>query len=45
MHGATPPFPNTPSWSGAQLKKHSDYFICATTLWRRMGVEVSSTHP
>jgi hypothetical protein len=26
MHGAIPPLPNTPSWHGAQFKKHSDNF-------------------
>jgi hypothetical protein len=26
MSGAIPPFPNTPSWRGAQLKKHGDNF-------------------
>jgi hypothetical protein len=27
MSGATPPLPNTPTWSGAQLKKkHRDNF-------------------
>jgi hypothetical protein len=27
MRGAIPPLPNTPSWRGAQLKKHRDGFI------------------
>jgi len=27
MSGPTPPLPNTPSWRGAQLKKHRDDFI------------------
>jgi hypothetical protein len=27
MSGAIPPFPNTPSWRGAQLKKHRDNFV------------------
>jgi hypothetical protein len=26
MSGAIPPFPNTPSWRGDQLKKHGDNF-------------------
>jgi hypothetical protein len=26
MRAAIPPFPNTPSWRGAQLKKHRDNF-------------------
>jgi len=27
MLEAIPPLPNTPSWRGAQLKKHRDYFL------------------
>jgi hypothetical protein len=25
MSGAIPPLPNTPSWGGAELKKHRDF--------------------
>jgi hypothetical protein len=32
MSGAIPSIPNTPSWRGALLKKHSDNFMLDTAL-------------
>jgi hypothetical protein len=32
MSGAIPPFPNTSSWRGAQLKKHRDSFTFSLTV-------------
>jgi hypothetical protein len=45
MRGAIPPIPNTPSWRGAQLKKHRDLYLftraalkfCELTLLLQVG--------
>jgi hypothetical protein len=41
MRGATHPLPNTPSWRGAQLKKHRNSFTFTFTRWGKW----SDSHP
>jgi hypothetical protein len=35
MHGAIPPFPNTPSWRGAQLKYRSNSTFIRSETWSK----------
>jgi hypothetical protein len=40
MSGAIPPFPNTPSWCGAQLKHRDNFtFLPFTCMFRFLGVK------
>jgi len=41
MSGAIPPLPNTPSWGGAQLKKHRDTFTFTFTLSLQLSRKIS----